>query len=226
MEKKQINISLVDDEALVNMLLSKYLNAQDSINVISVSNDGSEFIDLLKKSKTLPDIVLLDLRMKNVNGIETIEYIKQNNPDIKIISLSSHYKESNLGYMVKTGVNAFLPKEISPERLVDVIKEVYHKGFYFSVEQLEVLRKQISKTVQAPVLSSVDSISDRELDVLRLICKQYTNSEIGEKLYISTRTVEGHRNNLYLKTGTKNIAGLIIYAVKNKLVDLEDCMII
>ncbi|MCT4639256.1 MAG: response regulator transcription factor [Bacteroidales bacterium] len=221
----QINISLVDDEALVNMLLSKYLNTQDSINVISVSNDGSEFIDLLKKSESLPDIVLLDLRMKVVNGIETIEYIKQYHPDIKIISLSSHYKESNLGYMVKTGVNAFLPKEISPEKLVEVIKEVYTKGFYFSIEQLDILRKQISKTVQAPVLSSVDSISDRELDVLKLICKQYTNSEIGEKLFISTRTVEGHRNNLYLKTGTKNIAGLIIYAVKNKLVDLEDCMI-
>ncbi|RXQ95915.1 response regulator transcription factor [Ancylomarina salipaludis] len=225
MSSFKIKISLVDDESLVNQLLSKFLGAIDRFKVISISNDGSEFIDYLKDTKTIPDIVLLDLKMKRVNGIETMEFIRNNFPDIKIISLTSHYKDSNLGYMVKTGVAAFLPKEISPDRLVQVIDEVHKKGFYLSSEQIDILRNQLSHNLQAPNITIEEQLSERELVVLKLLCKQLTTGEIAEQMFISKRTVEGHRKNLYLKTGVKNLVGLIIYAAKFKLIDLDECEI-
>jgi len=221
-----VKLSLVDDEKLMIQLLSQFLTSYDTIQIISKSYDGSEFIDFLNHTEVFPDVVLLDLKMKNVDGIETCQYLKTNHPGIKIISLSSYYQDSNLGYMVKSGVNAFLPKEISPTKLVEIIFEVHQKGFYFSIEQLDVLRNQISGKAQPPVLHSSESLSEREIEILKLICNQLSNNEISDKLFISVRTVEGHRNNLYLKTGTKNIAGLIIFAVKNKLIDLNDCPIL
>jgi len=223
MDTPTIKLSLVDDEVLVTQLLSKFLSSISNFNVISISNDGSEFIEYLNTTDTYPDIVLLDLKMKKVNGFETIEFIRANHPEIKIISLTSHYKASNLGYMVKTGVAAFLPKEISPDKLIDIIKDVDRKGFHFSTEQVDILRMQLSNKINAPVLSATENISERELAVLKLMCKQLTNTEIAEKLFVSVRTIEGHRNSLYVKTGVKNMAGLIIYAAKNKLIDLEEC---
>lgn len=226
MNTATIKLSLVDDEALACQLLGRFLSSFGHLNVISISNDGSEFIDFINASEILPDIVLLDLKMKHVNGFETIEFIRNNFPDIKIISLTSHYKESNLGYMIKTGVAAFLPKEISPDKLIEVIDDVYKKGFYFSTEQVNILRMQLSNRIQAPIISTIENISERELEVLKLMCKQMNNTEIAKKLFISSRTVEGHRNSLFLKTGVKNMAGLIIYAAKNKLINLEECEIL
>jgi len=223
MNSTTIKLSLVDDEALVNKLLSNFLSSYSHLNVISISNDGSEFIDFMNETEVFPDVVLLDLKMKRVNGFETIEFIRNNFPETKIISLTSHYKASNLGYMVKTGVAAFLPKEISPDKLVEIIEDVHNKGFYFSTEQVDILRIQLSNKIQAPIISINENISEREMTVLKLMCKQLSNTEIADKLFISTRTVEGHRNSLYLKTGVKNMAGLIIYAAKYKLIDLEEC---
>ncbi len=218
-----IKLSLVDDEVLVTQLLSKFLGSNDNFNVVSISNDGSEFIEYLNNTSAYPDIVLLDLKMKNVNGLETIEFVRKEHPDIKIISLTSHYKDSNLGYMVKTGVAAFLPKEISPDKLVEVIKEVQNKGFYFNPEQLNILRKQLSNKLPAPSIIEAENFSERELIILKLMCNQMTSSDIAKKLSISNRTVEGHRNSLYIKSGVKNLAGLIIYAAKNNLINIEEC---
>ncbi len=225
MDSQTLNISLVDDEVLVTRLLSSFLKTIPNFNICSLSHDGSEFIEYLSSTKVYPDIVLLDLKMKKINGLETIDYVRGKFPHIKIISLTSHYKDSNLGYMVKTGVSAFLPKEISPDKLVQVINEVDQRGFYFSPEQLEILRKQLSNKLPSPHISlmGVDKISERELLILKHMCNQLTSSEIAKKMNISNRTVEGHRNNLYVKTGVKNLAGLIIYAAKNKLVNLEEC---
>ena len=225
MNNQTINISLVDDEILVTQLLSNFLKTIEGFNITSISHDGSEFIGYLNNAKIFPDIVLLDLRMKNVNGLETIEFIRHKFPKIRIISLTSHYQDSNLGYMVKTGVSAFLPKEISPDKLVQVIKDVAQRGFYFSPEQLEILRKQLSNRLPEPAitLTGLNKISDKELLVLKHLCNQLTSTEIAEKMDISNRTVDGHRNNLYVKTGVKNLAGLIIFAAKHKLINLDEC---
>lgn len=220
-----IKIAIVDDEALIVMLLSDYFSKHKRVSVILTANDGSIFIDSLRKIDSLPDIVLLDLHMKEMNGIDTATILKKEFPDLKIIVISSHYKKTFMGYMLKLGVNAFLPKGIFPDQLAQAIEEVDAKGFYFMEEQIDVMRNQISSKTPAPTFSSEEELSEREIEVLKLICQQYTALQIADKLFISPRTVEGHKSNLLLKTAAKNIAGLVIYAVQKNIIDIDDCLL-
>lgn len=223
MEENSIRLGIVDDDALIVELLTGFLSQEKEIDVILTAHDGEELMEKLRNSKPeqLPDVILLDMRMKRMHGDEAVRLIKKEFPEIKNISLSSHYKESFMGYMLKAGVNAFIPKGISPQVLKEVIFNVMHKGFHFMPEQVEAMRPQIAANTPEPVLSSLESLTKRELEVLKLLCQQFTTPEIAEKLFLSKRTIETHRNNLLLKTGAKNTAGLIIYAVQKQLVDIN-----
>ena len=121
---------------------------------------------------------------------------------------------------------AFLPKEISPDRLPAIIETVYAQGCYFMPEQVGILREQISSRAPVPVTESENSLSARETEVLRLLCQQKTAKEIGEILFITQRTAEGHKNNLFVKTGVKNIAGLVIYAIQRGIIDIRELPVI
>lgn len=220
-----IKIAIVDDEALLVMLLSNYFSMHKRIEVSFTATDGLQLIDYLRKAESLPDIVLLDLQMKELNGIDTATILKTEFYDLKIIVVSSFYKKSFMGYMLKLGINAFLPKGIHPEQLVEAIEDVNSKGYYFMEEQVEVMRDQISSRTPVPCLIEEEELSEREIAVLRLICLQYTAQQIAEKLRISTRTVEGHKSNLLLKTSARNLAGLVIYAVQKNIIDIDDCLV-
>ena len=127
-----------------------------------------------------------------------------------------------MGFMLKTGAAAFIPKGISPQELLKIVREVKQKGFYFQPDQLNIIREQVSAKSPEPNIHKKDVLSEREMEILKLICLQKTAKEIGEQLFIAQRTVEGHKNNLYLKTETKNIAGLAIYAIQNNLLKAEE----
>lgn len=217
-----ISLAIVDDDSLIVSLLNDFLQKQDGIDVCLACESGEDFLAKLAAGEKVPDIIILDLKMKKVNGIEVTEFLKSNYPDISIIVMSSHYKRSFLGFMLKTGVAAFVPKEVSPQQLLLIIKEVSQKGFFFLPDQMEVLREQVSSKAPAPKLIEKNSLSEREIEILKLICHQKTAKEIGEQLFIAPRTVEGHKNNLFIKTGAKNIAGLVIYAIQNNLIDSND----
>ena len=220
-----IRIAIVDDEALIVMLLRDYFLKHKQIIVTLTANDGSSFIEGLRKIEVLPDVVLLDLNMKELNGIDTTTILKKEFPDLKIIVVSSYYKKTFMGYMLKLGVNAFLPKGILPEQLAEAIEDVYNKGYYFVEEQIEVMRHQISSKTPAPSFSSEEELSEREIEVLKLICQQCTALQIAEKLFISPRTVEGHKSNLLLKTSARNLAGLVIYAVQRNIINIDECLL-
>jgi len=217
-----IRIAIVDDEALIVMLLSEFFSKSKRFEVLLTANDGLQLIEGLRKANSLPDVILLDLQMKELNGIDTTTILKKEFPDIKIIIVSSYYKKTFLGYILKLGINAFLPKGIHPEQLVEAITEVYAKGYYFLEEQIGVMRSQLSSKTPIPNLTSEDELSEREIEVLRLICQQYTAQQIADQLFISPRTVEGHKSSLLLKTGTRNIAGLVIYAIQRNIINLDD----
>ncbi|MCX6236955.1 MAG: response regulator transcription factor [Bacteroidia bacterium] len=221
----KIKIAIVDDEALIVMLLNDYFSKHPRVVVSFTANDGSQLIENLRKADSLPDIVLLDLQMKELNGIETATILKKEFSDLKIIVISSYYKKSFLGHMLKLGINAFLPKGIHPNQLVEAIEEVFTKGYYFMEEQIEVMRNQISSNTPAPCFSTEEELSERETEILKLICQQFTAQQIADKLFISTRTVEGHKSNLLLKTSTRNLAGLVIYAVQKNLINIDDCLL-
>jgi DNA-binding NarL/FixJ family response regulator len=224
-EVENITVAIVDDETLIVQLLEDYFRKVDSVQVMMKAYNGKEFIDQLKQTDQHPDIVLLDLRMKEMDGIETTTYLREHYPDIKIIVMSSHYMSSFMGYMLKTGVNAFIPKEISPDFLTNVIHSVKQHGYYFSEEHVEVMRTQIAPKVPKPKLTQQEILSEREMEILKLICQQYTSQEIADKLFIARRTVEGHKGNLLLKTAVKNTAGLVIYAIQNQLIDPDELVI-
>lgn len=218
---KTYQIALVDDDKLVVQLLKDYLHELDFINVCLTANSGNAFIELLKQHE-IPELVIMDLKMDDGTGLETMDYLAKHYPDLKIIVLSSYYKPGFLGHLLKSGGDAFLSKETDKEELAFIVKEVMEKGHYFSSEQVAILRQQVSnKTAPAQVYGK-EKLSERELEVLSLICAQYTAKEIAERLFISVKTVEVHKSNLLLKTASKNTAGLIIYAAQQRLINPDE----
>ena len=217
-----VNVAIVDDDSLIVNLLQGFINNQEGITVSMTAQCGKSLFENLEAAQNIPDVMLLDLKMKGMDGIEISQYLKVNFPSIKIIIISSHYQLSFLGFMLQTGIAAFLPKGVSPNELVKIIRIVHEKGFYFMEEQLEVIKEELSFKSPKPILEQGNELTAREIEVLKLLTKQKTAKEIGEQLFITQRTVEGHKNNLFIKTGAKNIAGLVIYSIQHNIIKVED----
>jgi len=219
-----IQIAIIEDDSLMANLLNDYLNSVKGLAVKRIIQSVEDYFEWEKLDEPI-DVLLLDLRLKDASGQEIIDHLKQIESSYKIIVLSSHYSPNYLGYMFRKGVHAFIPKEIQKDDLVNVIRNVFEIGHYFSEEQLNILRQQISSNVVELPKNAVETISDREKEVLKLHCHQYTAKEIAEKMFISRKTVEAHKANLLLKSGAKNTAGLIIFATQTNLVNLNEIML-
>lgn len=222
----EITIGIVDDDLLVVQLMTDFLNQSDGIHVSFTASGGNEMIELINNQKDLPEIILLDLRMKGGDGIAVLDELQNHPKTTKVIVLSSFYKPSFIGQMIKMNAAAFLPKEIDRDELLTVIRTVCKKGHYFSSEQIDVLRSQVSPRSPKIHISGSNPISEREREVLRLVCQQNTTQEIADKLFISPKTVESHKSNLIIKTGVKNTAGLVIYAVQHGIIDADEIIIL
>lgn len=218
-----IKLGLVDDEVLFLNGLRAILDQQEQLEVILTASGGQDFFDLLQTAPALPDVLLLDLRMQPMDGIEVTRQLKESHPDLKVIILSTYYRDSFLAYMVQLGVSAFLPKNLDVPTLVKAIEKVHEKGLYFTDEHVQSIQRQMmsGEQFQSPDVFSPVTLTKREKEVLHLICDQHSSPEIAEKLFVSTRTVEGHRNNLLLKTGARNTVGLVLFALLNNLIDVE-----
>ncbi|RLJ33770.1 LuxR family two component transcriptional regulator [Chryseobacterium sp. 7] len=220
----QIKLALIDDEQLILEGVKMLLSNEKNISVCLTADNGLDFIeDLGKLSKDeFPDMALVDVQMKPMNGFELVEILKEKYPDLKIIILSSHYKTSILGYMVKLGVSAFLPKNSNKQTFIDAITMVDKNGVFFTAEDHQMLFTYMNSSAKKNSLfETEDELSEREKDVVKLICQEFTNNEIGEKLFISPRTVESHRQRILEKIGAKNTVGIVIYAIVNNIYSLE-----
>lgn len=218
---KKLNLAIVDDDHLIVQFLSDFFESEGTFTPHITAYSGNSFLEKLANSNSFPDILLLDLRMNDGNGFFVIDELKIKFPQIKIVVLSSHANSSFIGQMMKLGVNAMLPKQLDKEELLTVLKEVADKGHYFSNEQLNTLRNQIKIKTPQLTFNPKDQLTEREIEVLELICQQYTAKEIAQKLFISVKAVETRKSNLMLKMNAKNTAGLIIMAVKYKLINPE-----
>lgn len=220
---KKISIAIADDDSLVAKLLEDFFNVSSEYDVLFTVADGNELMKQLDlSSQTLPEIVLLDLKMPGMNGIDALQRLKKSYPSIKVIIISSYYQNSFTGFIFKTGGSAFIPKGISPQYLLEIIGTVYQHGIYMMREQVSHMREQISSKAPKPVFNKRGEFSKREIEILKLIGMQKTTKEIGEILFIAPKTVEGHKNNLFTKTGAKNVAGLLIYAIRNDVLNIEE----
>jgi DNA-binding NarL/FixJ family response regulator len=214
-----IKIALVDDETLLVEGFSIMFSNIKNIQVVKTANNGLGFLDALEESSEsdFPDIVLVDIQMKPMDGFELVEILREKYPNLKIIILSSHYKSNVLGHMIKLGVSAFIPKNANKELLVTAIESVNNSGVYFTKTDQELLAKYMSSRSKKVRFNSHDLLSKRENEILKLICLEYTNQEIGSKLFISKRTVENHRHKILEKIGAKNTVGLVVYAIANDI---------
>ncbi len=209
-----IKVVLVDDHELFRDGLKLAFESSPGIEVAAEASSGEEFLIMLGKVDF--DVVLMDIKMGGMNGIETTEKALKINPDLKILVLSTFGEEEFLHQIIAAGAKGFLLKNVDKSMLINAIKAVHQGKNYFSPELLPFFTRKYMSDNDDEV-----SLTKREKEVLELISKGYTNAEIADKLFISIRTVDTHKNNLINKTGSKNIVSLLIYALKHNLITLD-----
>ncbi len=209
----RINICIVDDHNLFRKAMIRLLTTFKRIDQIWEASNGKEFIQSLNSKK--PDVVLLDLEMPIMNGVETAEYVISKYPDMKIIVLTQHDSEKFMLHMLELGVHSFLLKNSNPDELEKAIISVHDKDFYHNDLISSVMRKSISLRSEKPLFSKIPELSEREKEIFRLICEEYSLKEIGLKLNLSDKTIHSHKANIQSKLGAKNTVGMIKFAYEN-----------
>ena len=220
MEDKKINVIVTDDHKLFRKGIIALLEDFNFIGETWEASNGAELIDLLAKIKTPPDVILLDLRMPVMDGVETHKKISKLYPEIKVIILTMEDDEQFILHLISEGVNGYLLKNADPDEMEKAILNVVEKGYYFS-ENISTLVLQSLKRMEKTDAIFNPDFTERELLVLELICREYSNSEIAEEMNISIRTAEGYRQKLLDKSGAKNIAGLVVLALKYNWISLK-----
>ncbi|WP_374445870.1 response regulator [Epilithonimonas sp.] len=221
---EKIKIALVDDEQLILEGIKILLSMENKFSVDFLATEGSQLLEYLEKTdqQNFPDLIMVDIQMKPMDGFELTELLKKKYPDLRIIILSSHYKSSVLGYMIKLGVSAFLPKNSSKAVFIEAIETVHKNGMYFTKEDHEMLLSYMNTPARKKSLfDNEETLSAREKDVVKLICQEKTNQEIADILFLSPRTVESHRQRILDKIGARNTVGIVIYAIINEIYSLQ-----
>ncbi len=212
-----IRIGIADDHSLFREGIRMIVSNMQGITFCLESESGE---DLLAQLKTIPvDIVLMDIEMKGMNGIETLKVLSAMDHPPKVIVLSMHNEPRMVSLLMEQGASGYLPKDVKQEELENAIRTVYERGSYLS----EMVSKSLLSSLKSKsnkYLPATD-LSPREKEVLTLICQELTMNEIGKKLFISERTVEGHRARLCAKLDVKNTAGLVKKALLLNLIDVS-----
>ncbi len=216
----QINVVLADDEELFRVGMSHILSKDEEIKILYEASNGQELIDYLEQSELLPDIIIMDIKMPELNGVEATKTIHKEYPEISIIALTTYNTRPFIRNMIHVGASGYLVKNSPTKKVIHTIKQVYYNGFYYDKLVIDAIKglQNLSNKNEARTIFDDEFITAREKEVLELICRQCTSQEIADRLFISKRTVEVHRKNLLNKTGVKNIAGLVIFALHNNLV--------
>ena len=211
-----IQILLVDDHEIFRQGMRLVLSRMKGIEVVAEATNGRECLSLLENSN--PDLIFMDVQMPVLNGIETTKIIRRLYPNIKVVALSMFGEEKYLQGMIEAGVIGFLLKNIERNELATAIDQIINNRSYYSPELLPYFTNKFLPEQEIP-----DSIcfTTREIEVLKQIALGKSNGEIAKALFISKRTVDGHKGNLIAKTGSKNVLSLLVYAIKHNLVEIK-----
>lgn len=218
-EKKVIKILLVDDHKIIRDGLKALLRNENDIRIIGECGDGDEVVDFIKTHKT--DVILMDINMKRKNGIDATQEVIQHYPKVKVLALSMHNEESFISRMLKSGASGYVLKNIGKAELVSAIENVFKGKAHFSKEVSDIMINRFMRKDNGEDESfkiTPEQLTQRELEILKLIASEYTSNEIGESLNISSRTVDSHRRSLLHKIGVKNTVGLIKFALHHQLI--------
>ncbi len=215
--KTTINIALIDDHFLFRQGMISLLKDYSDLNVLIETSNEHELFDYFTWKEI--HILLVDIEIAEKDGIETMIQLKKKHPHIRIIVLTSNYDSELIFRLTELGADSFVLKGKSIDNLVEIIRNLHQFGFYHSEEISKALVKGIQKRNQQALLTKANPLSHREIEVMKLLCEQYTNREIAEILKLSPRTIDTYRENLFIKTGAKNIVGIVRYAINNHLID-------
>lgn len=218
-----IHVGLVEDQFLFREGMKAIIADWADIKIVFESPDGYSVIDKLQQLTVIPDVMLVDLTLPpkeqiEFSGLDVTRSVREAYPEMKIIILSVHDDENYIAQLIEEGAHGYLLKDSDPREVYEAIVAVHTKGSYINERTLRAIQNNLGhkKKAKKPELN----ITKREEEILQLVCQQFTAEEIAEKLFISVKTVNGHRNNLLQKTGSRNVTGLVIYAVKNHIIDL------
>ena len=209
-----IKVALVDDHVILRKSLAVLIGMLQEFEVVIEAGNGEEFIQQLQE-KEKPDIVLLDITMPIMDGVETARWIKENEPNIKVVALSMLNNDLVIIRMLKNGARGYLLKDSEPDELKSALLQVHEKGYYYNEY---ILPKMASLNGKENFIKSNATITENELIFLKLVCTEKSYKEIANEMCLSPRTIDGYRESLFHKLKTSTRVGLAIYAIKNQIV--------
>ena len=214
----KIKIAIADDYKIFREGLKVGLSADDSLEVMLEADNGE---DLLKALETAtPDIILMDLKMPIMDGMEATKEVRKKFPSIKVLVVSMYEDDKFIIHLMENGANGYLLKNAEPDEIRRSIYSVHENGYYFNdLVNKALLKKLVLKNNLKPSFNQNIDLTEREHEVLKMICEEKTAAEIAKEIFLSPRSVEGIRQRLIEKIGVRNTAGLVMFAVKNGIVD-------
>lgn len=221
MENK-IRVLLVDDHAILREGIASILSSAEGIEVVGGCSSGEEAINMFAEYR--PDVILMDIMMKGMTGLEATRWIKEQNPSIKIIIISSEIRKEFVSNGIKVGIDGYLPKDVEKAILVEAIRTVVENKKYFNAAVTSLVFEDFynaEKEGKKRERKIAKGLTARESEVLELIASGKTNQEVADSLFISIKTVETHKANILDKLGLRNMTELIKYAIKNNIIQLD-----
>ncbi|GAB5400230.1 MAG: response regulator transcription factor [Aureisphaera sp.] len=213
---KKYTLAIVDDHLLFASSLEKLINTLPEFQVIFKARHGLEMQNELKNNGAIPDLILLDINMPVMNGFETVTWLTENHPKIKVLALSVEDNEGIILKMIRGGAKGYFLKDIHPDDLKFALLEVMDKGYYYSERVTSTMVNALQPGGREPMVK----LRENELTFLQLACSEMTYKEIADVMNLSPKTIDGYRQELFNKLGIKNRVGLVIYALKNHLIEL------
>lgn len=212
-----MKVAIVDDHKMFRQGVEAMLDDHDEVNLSWGAKDSQETIS--KLAEEVPDVLLMDITLREESGISLTKKILQLYPNIKVLGLSMHKEDNYIVKLLEAGAKGYLLKDAGSDEMVMAIKKVCEGDTYYSSHVTNVLMKHITNGTTPSKTGDRVKLTNRETEILKLIAEEYSNPEIAEKLFISIRTVDTHRRNLLDKLDAKNTVGLVRYAIKHKLVE-------
>jgi DNA-binding NarL/FixJ family response regulator len=214
----KIRIAIADDYKIFREGLKVGLSADENFEVVMEADNGEDLLRYLEK--TTPDVILMDLKMPLMDGMEATKEVRKKYPSIKVLVVSMYDDDKFIIHLMETGANGYLLKNTEPDEIRRSIYAVHENGYYFNdLVNKALLKKLVLKNNLKPSFNQNIELTEREQQVLKLICEEKTANEIGKEIFLSPRSVEGIRQRLIEKIGVRNTAGLVMFAIKNSIVE-------
>ncbi|WP_203258773.1 response regulator transcription factor [Hyunsoonleella ulvae] len=207
---KTHKLVVVEDHTLLSQAIASLVNSFEGFQVLYTCKNGKELLTKLKTPTNIPDIILMDVNMPILNGIETTEVVKNEYPQIKVLALSVEENDDTIIKMLKAGAKGYLLKDVEKDILEIALIETIEKGYYHTKDVSDVLVKSLTDDGSDKI-----QLKERELEFIKLVCSELTYREIADKMFLSPKTIDGYRDNLFQKLNAKNRIGLVLYAIKN-----------